>query len=369
MLDAIYTPQSLADQLVSLVPSDFEANRVADLCAGDGALVSAALRRFPRAELIVNDISEASCAELRHNFGHAHVSCFDAEKSDLFDQESSAPFSGALDLVLANPPFSGRGARAHDCYIAGRALRCSRALAFVCNWLPAVAPDGVLLAILPAGTITNSRDQMCWGFIGASCEVQVRRLNGCRKFKGSTVEVALTMWRRKSRGTVKKPRLSERESTTSFGIELVRGNLPVYKMSKCDGLGRIPQYFVHSTHLTGLAQGDSIEVQLVPQSSLIRRVEGPAVLVPRVGRPRKAAIVVLDESRPVVISDCVIAIKGGNLISAERIYHLIIRKWSEFEELYGGTCAKFVTLRRLDSWLSAALGDTSSKPLPHKRVA
>ena len=84
-----------------------------------------------------------------------------------------------------------------------------------------------------------------------------------------------------------------------------------------------------------------------------RRLYGPSVLLPRVGRITKDKIALLQSlDTPIVLSDCVIAITTTTLDDARRVQKLLIEGFPSLRAQYVGTGAPFVTLQRLRTVLN-----------------
>ena len=81
-------------------------------------------------------------------------------------------------------------------------------------------------------------------------------------------------------------------------------------------------------------------------------VMGPALLMPRVGKTDRGKLAILESGREIVISDCVIAVTTKSMRSAKQLQKSILRNWDQFERIYRGTGAPYVTLARLDKFLA-----------------
>lgn len=96
------TPEAMADYLVSCA-GDIEGLRVLEPSAGNGALVGAVRRRFPRVPIAAIEVSPLRCKVLRERFPDAVV-----RESDFLDVTCMS-----ASVVFMNPPFSGGRWRAH----------------------------------------------------------------------------------------------------------------------------------------------------------------------------------------------------------------------------------------------------------------
>jgi hypothetical protein len=82
-----------------------------------------------------------------------------------------------------------------------------------------------------------------------------------------------------------------------------------------------------------------------------RVISSPAVLIARVGTPSPQKVTVYTGGDEVVLSDCVIALRCKSVRHADDTRALILRNWPRFARRYQGTCARFITMTRLQSFL------------------
>jgi hypothetical protein len=113
--------------------------------------------------------------------------------------------------------------------------------------------------------------------------------------------------------------------------------------------------FIHSTTL----RNNQIERPLWAAATL-SIVNGPAVLLPRVGRPDHRKIATLAASERVILSDCVIAIHCDSDDSAGELMESLIERSDILYAAYGGTCAPYLTVADLRVALDQILDDSST---------
>ena len=89
---------------------------------------------------------------------------------------------------------------------------------------------------------------------------------------------------------------------------------------------------------------------VVRVSPRYRTISGPAILIPRVGRPSVSKVVLIGEEK-VVLSDCVIALRTTPPGSEVELAREIKRNWLTFQQIYGGSCAPYTTIRRIREML------------------
>lgn len=343
-MDAIYTPPDLAKFLAEA--STLASPRwIADFAAGDGALLRAAAARWPGAKLFGSDIDEQAVASIE-----ALLPGSDTMVVDFLADASDRPLGDRLfDLILLNPPFSGRGNKRYSAKIEGVDFTASKALAFAARAVAHLAPEGEIIAILPASTLTSERDaavrtaMRAWG--------HVEQIGDVWRTAFKSHAVAVTVLRitkaKPKRKTVSKPSLV---SLRPFAVDMTRGSLSVHELVATDTGPR----FIHTTDL----QCNRLLPSGPRASSAHRMISGPAVLMPRVGRPSSDKIVLL-ASGEAVLSDCVIALQTIPAGSEQALADLLVENWESLKTAYGGSCAPYTTLKRIGEAL-LRLGIVSS---------
>ena len=350
-MDAIYTPPELAEFLVA-TSSLSAPDSIADFAAGDGALLRAAAARWPKAQLFGSDIDESAIAGL----GGGNLAC-GAELYDFLAEGSNRALDGrTFDLILLNPPFSGRGSLRHTALVAGVSLQGSKALVFVARALGFLKASGEIVSILPASVLTSERDADLLDAIRAQCQVhqvgEVRRA----AFKSHTVSVVVLRMTRME-NTPSSQEVKPRQVTLRpFAVEMTRGSLSVHAFEPAKTGAR----YVHTTHMRAsrlLATQQRVSIQW-------RQVEGPVVLIPRVGRPTRGKVVLLSRGKA-VLSDCVIALRTAPSGHERELAALLRKNWSSFANAYGGSCAPYTTLKRLrDALLRHGVLSSVTSPKP-----
>lgn len=331
-MDAIYTPPDLAKFLAE-ASTLASPGSVADFAAGDGALLRAAAARWPGAKLFGSDIDEHAVASIEKLLPDC-----DTMLIDFLAEPSDCPLADRLfDLILLNPPFSGRGNTRYSAKIEGVDYKASKALAFVARALAHLAPGGEIIAILPASVLTSERDAAlrtairAWGHVDQIGDVWRTA------FKSHAVAVTVLRITRvkPKRKTAGKPALV---SLRPFAVEMTRGSLSVHKQVATDTGPR----FIHTTDL----QRNSLLPSDRFASSSHRTISGPAVLISRVGRPSSDKVVLLAAGEA-VLSDCVIALQTIPVGSEQALADLLVEHWESLKTAYGGSCAPYITLKRL----------------------
>lgn len=331
-MDAIYTPPDLAEFVTAAVSLGAPSS-IADFAAGDGALLRAAAARWPDASLFGSDLDVQAVQKINSLV----PGCISVQHDFLADSGDGALTGRSFDLILLNPPFSGRGNTRHAVDVNGMTHHASKALAFAARALRFLTAEGEVLAILPASVMVSERDAKLraaledWG--------SVEQIGDIRKAAFKSHAVAVVVLRisrnRMAKRAREKPALV---SLRQFSVELSRGSMPMHEYVKAETGLR----FIHTTDM----REGTILPSMKRAAAELRRVQGPAVLIPRVGRPTKSKIVLLGDEEA-VLSDCVIAIHTYPSGREAELLELLVANWNTVKSAYGGSCAPYTTLKRL----------------------
>src|SRR5690606_570187 len=101
--------------------------------------------------------------------------------------------------------------------------------------------------------------------------------------------------------------------------------------------------FVHTTNLND----NSLQHLQYKINTTYSKIEGPAVILPRVGRPNLSKVCIIPENETYAISDCIIGIQTFNQSQSVELFNWIHKNWKEFLKLYNGTGAKYLTISEL----------------------
>jgi predicted RNA methylase len=351
-LDRFDTPTAIARRMVQLV-SCKKVAAVADFAAGSGELIRHAQERWPSAVFLATDINQDIVSKLRRQHRDWSIG-----KCDFLSSRSKNLCAVTSELervcvVLLNPPFSCRGARRLEVRFRGSIIRCSLALAFVFESLLSLRRGGQLVALLPAGTLTSDKDRNAWTLLNNLFEIAEFGINDRTTFDDCSAEtVIIRITNRKLRTTnvicskIPNHQLETKSNGLRY-ITIVRGKLPMYLTNGYSGSDYLP--LVHTTELLKEAI-DVTARRAQPSSSAI---SGPAVLLPRVGRPYKHKLKLYLSNERVVLSDCVIALRCKTARQARRLQSILLQNWDLLTAEYVGTCAKYVTVTSLQLLLES----------------
>jgi len=340
-MDSFYTPPELATLLVNI--SEAAApSRIADFAAGDGALLKSARARWPRADLTAMDVDGVAIAALKNAVPNATLLHDDFFHFSGGARSESQIAPSSFDLILLNPPFSCRGNTRFTVEIEGRPVAGSRALAFAAKALSYLQHDGELIAILPSSCLTSERDAPLRAALERKWEIKPIGSSKSTAFPRCSVTINVVHIKRRANSYP----LASRPTTTPSYIS--RGRLLVMRGTIPDAKGTRIQQGVPFIHSTDLIQGRLAEPTRWSLDLTGRLVAGTAVLLPRVGRPKLAKVVLKAEHAPVVLSDCVMALKTPERSDESDLHDLISRNWDQFRQLWSGSCAPYVTLSKLE---------------------
>lgn len=351
-MDRYYTPLDIAQRLVRQLP-DCAPTIVADFAAGEGALLRAARERWPNCYLVGTDINPVAIRSLRRNFeGIIAGKCDFLNSASENSSQALRAKRGNISLVLINPPFSCRGGSRHRVSVGDITISCSRAMAFLINSTKYLSREGRVVALLPASCLDSEKDANARRML--SREFVLEKFGGAApyEFRGCSVEVAfVSVVRRPSICALSPIQLKQSNNDVSFvHIKVVRGKISMDLIPETKGRVKVPLI-----HTTDLRDGS---IQKTNRSVISGRsiVSGPAILIPRVGRPDYRKIGWLDEGTTCAISDCIIAIEGPRVAIAS-LHDLMKINWDMIAKSYIGSCAKYMTLSNLKNALCLLIGE------------
>jgi len=191
----------------------------------------------------------------------------------------------------------------------------------------------------------SEKDRKAWQLVESRGHVDVLGQNGLRTFDGCFAKTLLVRF---SLSRKLLPQSHSRYDTPPrrvggrlISVSVVRGRVQMSAMVPAAQGEGLP--FVHSTEL----HADSLELVKRRAANLANCVQGPAVLIHRVGQPSKRKVALYLCSAPIVLSDCVIALRTKTARQARMLRGRILRSWAIWEANYGGTCAPYITIERV----------------------
>ncbi|MFP2957453.1 N-6 DNA methylase [Myxococcus sp. 1LA] len=343
--DKYYTPIDVAERLAAAF-SRRQVSVVIDPACGDGRLLDAIAKVFPKACLLGIDVDKTAIRKLRRNRPLWVVSR--ANMLSRRSRQRSAAHLAATDcdLVVANPPFSMGFTKGHIFRHQTGSFRTSLAMRYLLESIESFNPRVGFAAILPESAAYSQLDATARAYLGRHFEwAETERLPRTA-FSGTRARAILVVgWRREEiRPALRSvPRRTPNEPRHE---RLVRGGLPRHEAKKLKN--GVP--FLHTTSLGSLASGVRLSL---PQVHPIKRglVLGPAVVFPRVGEVSRNQIAIVPSDLYVQLSDCVMAIRAKSHVDAQSIRETILTHWAEFSSLFKGTGARYVTVARMNTWI------------------
>ena len=344
-MDEFYTPKPLAEELVGHCRV-VQPTVVADFTMGGGSLLNAANVAWPNAKLFGNDIDKRALSAVS-GLG-LHASGF---RGDFLSKKHVARLYGALeiaghaDVILLNPPFSCKGSTVVSSIFEDAEVQCSRAMAFLLGSCVFLKEGGEILGIVPRSCLRSEKDGTARELLRRRHFVEDLGEPMCGGFKGASVSVHIVRIRHrptKRTGDSAGRPVRRLQRHRQFQIFLTRGGHAL-----CDSVeGNEGISLVHTTELK--------DGRLLPTFRTARRttrqVSGRILLLPRVGRPSSAKLVLTTFKEPVVLSDCIVGIKTMPEGHESQVATLMRRFWPQIEDLYSGTCARYVTLKALQGF-------------------
>jgi hypothetical protein len=127
-------------------------------------------------------------------------------------------------------------------------------------------------------------------------------------------------------------------------INIQRGRLGMHKI-KTSKKNAIP--LVHSTNI----KNNKLENINYKVKNNLSKIKGPAVLISRVGQPDIRKVCIIPPKKEYILSDCIIGIITKTMEDCKALKETIIDNWSSFSNLYKGTGAKYITIKRIKYFL------------------
>lgn len=345
MKDSFYTSPELAAHLVSYI-GNYDIKTAVDFCIGEGELIRAAQMKFEGLKCFGTDIDGSVLTNVKKE----HPSWI-LEKCDFTCEESRKTCSllsnNRYDLILLNPPFTCKGSTAiHNVSFNNTMYHVSTAMSFLVEALKYLSNDGILLAILPISVVYSQKDEKIREALKLECDFNILEERDNQRFKNcnpNIVIVSLSLNKTKNQKQICSPKLLP--LNRKVNLKVIRGNLSMYEMPKYRDSAGIA--LIHSTNIRN--NSICLDGTLVNKKEF--KIEGPAVLIHRVGKPDITKIGLIKANEKYVLSDCILGILCDNYNDAKYILKQLIFHETLFCSLYKGTGAKYITIERLKQFL------------------
>jgi hypothetical protein len=336
------TPPKLVSRLLTEAARVLESSPsiVADFAAGDGRLLHAAADRWPKAKIVAVDTDPLSVQALEQENTTWRV-----YKGDFLSQRVGSRLAAATpaNLVLLNPPFSYRGGRVWKVPTKWGTCAATPAGAFLVRAFEMTARKGTVAAIMPSSFGTSQRDVSARLNLSRDAVLTLVSQEPRGTFPSAVAATAIYVVTPSSQPvSVDIP-----EGPFTVGpkqsVRIIRGALPVHRAR----LGQVGLPFVHTTGLRHGRVQQSLGRVLPRQGE--RLVDPGAVLIPRVGKPDARKVAVYRGDGPIVMSDCVFALTESR--DPQLLANALVANWDYVVNCYAGSCAPYLTVRRLERLL------------------
>lgn len=350
MIDQHFTPTWLADAVADAAPAEL-SGLVIDPAAGMGSLLERVSRRFGDAVSLAavdNDVNVTAALNRAHpawTVSHADALVARSRRSSRVWR--AAAHLGASFVVL-NPPFSYRGGPARVVEFDHFKGRLSPALEFLAIALGELKPSAGAAAILPAGVVDGEKYSEFWNVLGCTYSITVIEEVGAEAFAGVHAKTKLVRLSPSLSSSPVAPEPNAEVAQTQAPhvhagcacVEVVRGRVPRHRKFEKPHL---TAPYIHTTELQRFGVASPSSTAPLEYSTI-----GPLTLLPRVGYPDHK--VARFDGGPVVLSDCVIALRSVGRLTDE-LHASVSESIDELRALYSGTGAPYVTLARLTAFL------------------
>jgi predicted RNA methylase len=348
IFDQYFTPVKLADKLIAAftIPTP---NHIGDFAVGDGKLLCAAQKRWPSIKCTAIDIDEDVVNKLKANYTSWKTNVCDFTNIDARNKLLTKRKKNIqLPAIALNPPFSIQKGkvRVRTVFIGKISVRCSPALAFIVDALPYLCHGGQLVAIVPQGVIQNTQDAKARELLARHYGFEVVELISQAGFSHCAPRTAIVRFTSGLNNSVSDSEDTKIERAI-IPARLLRGSISNTIVKHSEHPASLP--FIHTTDLLdGQLRGPKKNIFL----SDVVFATGPAVLMPRVGKPNVNKLALLPTGMTAVLSDCVMAVECLNNRDSYTLHRLLVTNWPSLEQSYGGTCARYISVSNLIDFLT-----------------
>lgn len=338
--DQYFTPPAIALKIAGFIKLH-RPTRVIDSNCGNGCLLDAAETIYPATNIYGIDVDHSIVVKLNNSRPNWIVRHGDSLCSSTWSRLGKI----SVDAAILNPPFSVAGRRSIVGIFNDNRITSSVAMSHVLSTIHHAKPE-VLVAILPESSATSDLDRTARIEVDKSYSTEVIEKLPSSTFAGASANSIVVRMERRS---IPYQTASHFLEDCPTGIDVIRGGLPVFQAQ----LDEDGYPYIHSIDIKILIQ-DISSVNLIHRVAPIQRghVTGHVILLPRVGLPQLALVKPITLMREIQLSDCVLAIRSVTAKGVADIAKRIHDHWSEFVDLYRGTGARYITLQRLNSWLT-----------------
>jgi predicted RNA methylase len=344
--DRYYTPSDVALSLLERSSLNTVPSVCVDSTCGSGQLLEAAIKVFGAVTCVGLDNDRQAIARLRRRRPDWRLSVSDLLCPRSFGASLVSKSTSESDLLILNPPFSHCGKKSVDIQFAGQHFKGSLAMFYLLRSFELFDPKQGAIAIVPESLLHSEIDANARSVLARRFSLRTIADLEATTFRGARVHATAVHFDVAEDAKEANP---SRLYCSVLAVEAVRGALPIHLAR----IRRAGMPLLHSTDIRRLVEQKSWDELPMTDISAKGRVCGWSILVPRVGVPSKNSIAPLFIPRTMQLSDCVIALRCHSKQHAERIAHRIRESFDLFLNSYRGTGARFTTMSRLCTTLSA----------------
>lgn len=347
-LDQYFTPINVAQDLVKDNLKERPKVCVDSTC-GSGNLLEAVSNVFRRTKCVGIDKDKNIIANLRRKNPNWILSTGDLLDYRSLRKTNAIALKDACDFLFLNPPFSLGNKKSVDIFYTGHNIKGSVAMAYILKSFELFNPKQGAIVLAPESVLYSDTDSLARSLIREKFDINIIAELESNTFQGASARA--TVLRIQPGSTRKTTNTINIRPRNKLDVQLVRGGLPVHEISiSSKGLP-----YLHSTDIKGVIQ--NLDSPLKPK--LVKKISrgvvkpGWALVIPRVGLPIKDLLKPHYFKGDTQLSDCVICMSTNNKETCDATAKRIRLYWESFLELYRGTGARFVTVKRLSEWLES----------------
>lgn len=353
-LDQYFTPKDIAERIIK--ESILTKPKICvDSTCGSGRLLEAAYNAFEDVTCVGIDKDKNVIRSLRRKQPDWILSVGDLLQPSSFNKTRVLSLYTKSDLLVLNPPFSHGNRKSVSIEFENKNFKGSIAMAYILKSFELFRPKHGSIIIVPESILYSDTDACARSLIAENNKIDVLAELDINTFKGT-----------RARSTVIRVIPSDLKSNYAehhrikpkplLRTTIIRGGLPVHDAVIINK----GTPFIHTTNLKQVGCSSIKSYQRVEP---IQRglVSGWMILIPRVGIPDKSSIKVVYFKSKIQLSDCVISLRCNSEKEAIKIERRLSLHWTSFVDLYRGTGARYVTIRRLRNWLESRNIESISK--------
>jgi hypothetical protein len=216
------------------------------------------------------------------------------------------------------------------------------------NALKYSSPEGELMALLPASTLSSEKDAEAWAAARENYAVEEITRYDRNTFAGYAASTVLVRIRRCVTMICKEHCAVVGRQDQVNPPSVIRGGIQMHTLASGDRRG---PPVVHTSSLNRAG----VTVNGTRATAGVREIAQPAVMLPRVGRVTPEKICVFRGEPSVSLSDCVFAVLCGHVDEAVALRAAIVNRFDHLISLFGGTGAPYLTKRALETFIAAVV--------------